>query len=78
MKKAIIGALTPIFRAVLVGPRVGRAEAELEARGCELIRSEYLSSHWFNQATRSCAAITTVDWRSSNRNTIRTEANDLL
>ncbi len=49
-----------------VGARAGQAEGGLQARGYELIRSEGLTSYWFNRATGSCAAITTADGRYSN------------
>ena len=49
-----------------VGARAGQAEGGLQARGYELIRSEGLTSYWFNRTTGSCAAITTADGRYSN------------
>lgn len=49
-----------------VGARAGQAEGGLQARGYELIRSEGLTSYWFNRDTGSCAAITTADGRYSN------------
>ncbi len=49
-----------------VGARAGQAEGGLQARGYELIRSEGLTSYWFNRGTGSCAAITTADGRYSN------------
>ena len=49
-----------------VGARAGQAEGGLQARGYELIRSQGLTSFWFNRATGSCAAITTADGRYSN------------
>ncbi|SDK64634.1 hypothetical protein [Aliiruegeria lutimaris] len=49
-----------------VGARAGQAEGGLQARGYELIRSEGLTSYWFNRSTGSCAAITTADGRYSD------------
>lgn len=49
-----------------VGARAGQAEGGLQARGYELIRSQGLTSYWFNRATGSCAAITTADGRYAN------------
>ena len=49
-----------------VGARAGQAEGGLQARGYELIRSQGLTSYWFNRATGSCAAITTAEGRYSD------------
>ncbi len=42
-----------------VGARAGQAEMGLQARGYELIRSEGLTSYWFNREAGACAEITT-------------------
>jgi hypothetical protein len=41
------------------GARAGQAEGGLQALGYENIRSEGLTSFWFNRETGACARITT-------------------
>ena len=48
------------------GARAGQAEMGIRNLGYELIRSDGLTSYWFNRATGACAAITTSDGRYSN------------
>ena len=48
------------------GARAGQAEMGIQNLGYELIRSDGLTSYWFNRATGACAAITTSDGRYSN------------
>lgn len=48
------------------GARAGQAEMGIQNLGYELIRSEGLTSYWFNRGTGACAAITTSDGRYSN------------
>ena len=48
------------------GARAGQAEMGVQNLGYELIRSEGLTSYWFNRDTGACAAITTSDGRYSN------------
>lgn len=48
------------------GARAGQAEGGLMALGYEAIRSEGLTTYWFNRATGACARITTSDGRYSD------------
>ena len=48
------------------GARAGQAEMGIQNLGYELIRSDGLTSYWFNRGTGACAAITTSDGRYSN------------
>lgn len=48
------------------GARAGQAEGGLMALGYESIRSEGLTSYWFNRDTGACARITTADGRYSD------------
>ncbi len=48
------------------GARAGQAEMGIQSLGYELIRSEGLTSFWFNRATGACARITTADGRYSD------------
>lgn len=48
------------------GARAGQAEMGITNLGYELIRSEGLTSYWFNRETGACAAITTSNGRYSN------------
>jgi hypothetical protein len=41
------------------GARAGQAEMGIQNLGYELIRSEGLTSYWFNRETGACAEITT-------------------
>ena len=49
-----------------IGARAGQAEMGITALGYELIRSQGLTSYWFNRSTGACAAVTTSDGRYSN------------
>ncbi|EPX85324.1 hypothetical protein [Salipiger mucosus] len=48
------------------GARAGQAEGGLQALGYENIRSQGLTSWWFNRSTGACARITTSDGRYSD------------
>lgn len=48
------------------GARAGQAEGGLQALGFEAIRSEGLTTYWFNRETGACARITTSDGRYSD------------
>ncbi len=48
------------------GARAGQAEMGIQNLGFELIRSQGLTSYWFNRDTGACAAITTADGRYSD------------
>ncbi len=48
------------------GARAGQAEGGLQALGYEAIRSEGLTTWWFNRSTGACARITTSDGRYSD------------
>ncbi len=48
------------------GARAGQAEMGIQSLGFELIRSEGLTSYWFNKDTGACARITTSEGRYSN------------
>lgn len=48
------------------GARAGQAETGIRNLGYELIRSEGLTSFWFNRDTGACARITTADGRYSD------------
>ena len=43
------------------GARAGQAEMGIQNLGFELIRSEGLTSYWFNRDTGACAEITTSE-----------------
>ncbi len=47
------------------GARAGQAEMGIQNLGYELIRSQGLTSYWFNRSTGACAAITTSNGRYS-------------
>jgi len=48
------------------GARAGQGEMGIQNLGYELIRSEGLTSFWFNRDTGACARITTADGRYSD------------
>ncbi len=48
------------------GARAGQAELGIQNLGYELIRSEGLTSYWFNRDTGACARITTAEGRYSD------------
>jgi hypothetical protein len=48
------------------GARAGQAEGGLRALGYEPIRSQGLTTFWFNRSTGACAEITTSDGRYSS------------
>ncbi|WP_254430676.1 MULTISPECIES: hypothetical protein [unclassified Ruegeria] len=48
------------------GARAGQAEMGIQSLGFELIRSEGLTSYWFNKDTGACARITTSEGRYSD------------
>ncbi len=48
------------------GARAGQAEMGIQSLGFELIRSEGLTSYWFNRNTGACARITTSEGRYSD------------
>ena len=48
------------------GAGAGQAEMGIQSLGFELIRSEGLTSFWFNRETGACARITTADGRYSD------------
>ena len=45
------------------GARAGQAETGIQSLGYQAIRSEGLTTYWFNRATGACARITTADGR---------------
>ena len=48
------------------GARAGQAEMGIRALGYEPIRSEGLTTYWFNRSTGACAKITTSNGRYSS------------
>lgn len=48
------------------GARAGQAEMGIQSLGFELIRSEGLTSYWFNKESGACARITTSEGRYSD------------
>lgn len=48
------------------GARAGQAEGGIRALGYEPIRSEGLTTYYFNRSTGACARITTSDGRYSD------------
>jgi hypothetical protein len=48
------------------GARAGQAEMGIQTLGYEAIRSEGLTTWWFNRQTGACARITTSDGRYSD------------
>lgn len=59
-----VGSTTDL--AAFEGARAGQAEMGIKNLGYELIRSEGLTSFWFNRDTGACAQITTADGRYSD------------
>ncbi len=59
-----VGSATDL--SAFEGARAGQAEMGIKNLGYELIRSEGLTSFWFNRATGACARITTADGRYSD------------
>lgn len=52
--------------AAFEGAKAGQAEMGIQNLGYEFIRSEGLTSYWFNRDTGACARITTADGRYSD------------
>lgn len=52
------------------GARAGQAEMGIQNLGFALVRSEGLTSYWFNSDTGACAEITTADGRYSAINMV--------
>lgn len=48
------------------GARAGQSEGGIRALGYEAIRTEGLTTWWFNRSTGACARITTADGRYSD------------
>lgn len=48
------------------GAKAGQAEMGIQKLGYERIRSQGLTSYWFNRSTGSCAKIVTSDGRYSS------------
>jgi hypothetical protein len=48
------------------GARAGQAEMGIQALGYQAIRSQGLTTWWFNRSTGACAQITTSDGRYSS------------
>lgn len=48
------------------GAKAGQAEMGIQNLGFEAIRSEGLTTWWFNRSTGACARITTADGRYSD------------
>lgn len=48
------------------GARAGQAEMSIQNLGYELVRSEGLTSFWFNRETGACAELKTADGRYSD------------
>jgi hypothetical protein len=48
------------------GARAGQAEMGIQALGYQPIRSQGLTTWWFNRSTGACAQITTSDGRYSS------------
>lgn len=48
------------------GARAGQAEMGIQNLGYEAIRSEGLTTYWFNRSTGACAQITTSNGRYSS------------
>ncbi|SDF60859.1 hypothetical protein SAMN04488105_1351 [Salipiger thiooxidans] len=48
------------------GARAGQAEGGIRALGYEAIRSDGLTTYWFNRETGACASVTTSDGRYSD------------
>ncbi len=48
------------------GARAGGAEMGVRSLGYEPVRSEGLTTYWFNRSTGACAEITTSDGRYSS------------
>ncbi|WP_238371147.1 hypothetical protein [Heliomarina baculiformis] len=48
------------------GARAGQAEGGIRALGYEAIRSEGLTTYWFNRSTGACARVTTSEGRYSD------------
>lgn len=48
------------------GARAGQAEMGIQRLGYELVRSQGLTSYWFNRSTGACAEIKTSNGRYSS------------
>ncbi len=59
-----VGSATDL--SAFEGARAGQAELGIRNLGYELIRSEGLTSFWFNRATGACARILTANGRYSD------------
>ncbi len=66
-----VGSATDL--SAFEGARAGQAEMGIQNLGYELIRSEGLTSFWFNRATGACARILTADGRYSDVTMLPTE-----
>lgn len=58
-----VGSSTDL--SAFVGAKAGQAEMGIQKLGYEQIRSEGLTSYWFNRATGACAKILTAEGRYS-------------
>ena len=59
--RPMVGSETDL--SSFVGARAGQAEMGIRNLGYEAIRSEGLTTYWFNRSTGACAAIVTGDGR---------------
>jgi hypothetical protein len=66
-----VGSATDL--SAFEGARAGQAEMGIQNLGYELIRSDGLTSFWFNRDTGACARITTADGRYSDVTMLPTE-----
>ena len=60
----LVGSSTDV--TAFEGARAGQADDGLRALGYEVVRTEGLTSYWFNRSTGACARISTWDGRFSD------------
>ena len=70
-RQPAVGSSTDL--SAFEGARAGQAELGIQNLGYELIRSEGLTSFWFNRDTGACARVTTADGRYSDVTMLPTE-----
>lgn len=56
------------------GARAGQAEGGIQRLGYEAVRTEGLTTYWYNRSTQACARITTSNGRYSSVNMIPAES----
>ena len=60
----VVGSGTDL--SAFAGARAGQAENGIRSLGYEPIRSQGLTTYWFNRSTGACAEVVTADGRYSS------------